>query len=99
MKYIGKFAPQNNIFADCIVEKIFSKYDLIKPNYTFTIKKNIPIKSGLGSASSNAAAVIRILEKLEYNKKLSIQLSNKLWKDRDIKKFNIDLFDKEGIHL
>ena len=40
-----------------------------------------------------------ILEKLEYNKKLSIQLSNKLWKDRDIKKFNIDLFDNEGIHL
>ena len=40
-----------------------------------------------------------ILEKLEYNKKLSIQLSNKLWKDRDIKKFNIDLFDKEGLHL
>ena len=40
-----------------------------------------------------------ILEKLEYNKKLSIQLSKKLWKDRDIKKFNIDLFDKEGIHL
>ncbi len=66
VKYIGKFAPQNNIFADCIVEKIFSKFDLVKPNYIFTIKKNIPIKSGLGSASSNVAAVIRILKKINY---------------------------------
>ena len=57
IKYIGKFAPQNNSFEDCIVEKIFSIFNLLKPNYSFTIKKNIPIQSGLGSASSNAAAV------------------------------------------
>ncbi len=66
VKYIGKFSPTNNKFKDCIVEKIFSKLNLPKPNYCFTIKKNIPIMSGLGSASSNAAAVIRILEKLNY---------------------------------
>ena len=64
VKYIGEFSPQNNKFKDCIVEKIFSKFDIKKPNYAFTIKKNIPIMSGLGSASSNAASVIRILEKL-----------------------------------
>tara|TARA_B100002052_G_C15601000_1_gene470977 strand:- start:94 stop:696 length:603 start_codon:yes stop_codon:yes gene_type:complete len=40
--------------------------DLEKPNYAFTIQKNIPIMSGLGSASSNAAAVIRILKRLNY---------------------------------
>ncbi len=66
VKYTGEFAPQNNKFKDCIVEKIFSKLDIKKPNYAFTIKKNIPIMSGLGSASSNAAAVIRILQKLNY---------------------------------
>ena len=66
VKYIGEFSPQNNKFKDCIVEKIFSKLDIKKPNYAFTIKKNIPIMSGLGSASSNAASVIRILEKLNY---------------------------------
>ncbi len=66
VNYIGEFAPRNKKFKDCIVEKIFSKLDLPKPNYCFTIKKNIPIMSGLGSASSNAAAVIRILEKLNY---------------------------------
>ena len=66
LKYIGEFSPENNKFKDCIVEKIFTELDLEKPNYAFTIKKNIPIMSGLGSASSNAAAVIRILEKLNY---------------------------------
>jgi len=66
VKYIGEFAPQNNTFKDCIIEKLFSKFHLDKPNYCFTIKKNIPVQSGLGSASSNVAAVIRILEKLNY---------------------------------
>ena len=75
VKYIGKFAPKNEIFKNCIVEKIFSKFDLKKPNYCFTIKKNIPIQSGLGSASSNAAAVIRILKKLNYKKLNTINFS------------------------
>lgn len=66
VKYVGEFAPKNNKFENCIIEKIFSVFNLDKPNYSFTIKKNIPIMSGLGSASSNAAAVIRILEKLHY---------------------------------
>ena len=66
VKYIGKFAPPNSVFEDCIIEKIFSALELDKPNYCFTIKKNIPVQSGLGSASSNAAAVIRILKKLDY---------------------------------
>ena len=66
IKYTGEFAPPNNIFQDCIVEKIFSKFKLSKPQYCFTIKKNIPVQSGLGSASSNAAAVLRILKKLDY---------------------------------
>tara|TARA_B100000965_G_C19487120_1_gene711308 strand:- start:166 stop:1011 length:846 start_codon:yes stop_codon:yes gene_type:complete len=65
--YKGQFAPTHNKFQDCIVEKIFSTFKLVKPNYCFTIKKNIPVQSGLGSASSNAAAVIRILQKLKYN--------------------------------
>ena len=66
VRYTGDFAPKNNKFQNCIVEKIFTKFNLVKPNYCFTIKKNTPIMSGLGSASSNAAAVIRILEKLNY---------------------------------
>ena len=75
VRYIGKFASQNNVFKNCIVEKIFSNFNLIKPKYCFTIKKNIPIQSGLGSASSNAAAVIRILKKLEYKEINTINLT------------------------
>ena len=75
VRYIGQFAPPDNIFKDCIVEKIFSKFNLIKPEYCFTIKKNIPVQSGLGSASSNAAAVLRILKKLDYKEMKTINFS------------------------
>ena len=75
VKYTGEFAPPNNIFKDCIVEKIFSKFNLVKPQYCFTIKKNIPVQSGLGSASSNAAAVLRILKKLDYKEIKTINFS------------------------
>ena len=75
VKYTGQFAPPDNTFKDCIVEKIFSTYKLKKPQYCFTIKKNIPVQSGLGSASSNAAAVLRILKKLDYREIKTINFS------------------------
>ena len=39
VKYIGEFSPANNKFNDCIVEKIFLKFNIPKPNYSFIIKK------------------------------------------------------------
>ncbi len=66
VEYIGRFSPMSNKFNDCIITKFFLKYKN-KPNYKFTITKNIPIQSGLGSASSNLAAVLRILKKNGYN--------------------------------
>ena len=75
IKYIGEFAPPDSTFKDCIVEKIFSKFNLVRPKYSFTIKKNIPVQSGLGSASSNAAAVIRILKKLDYKEIKTVNFS------------------------
>ena len=75
VKYTGEFAPSDNSFKDCIIEKIFSKFKIVKPEYCFTIKKNIPVQSGLGSASSNAAAVLRILKKLDYKEVKTINLS------------------------
>ena len=75
VKYTGEFVPPDNSFKDCIVEKIFSKFKIAKPQYCFTIKKNIPVQSGLGSASSNAAAVLRILKKLDYKEVKTINFS------------------------
>ena len=75
VKYTGQFAPPDNTFKDCIVEKIFSTYKLKKPMYCFTIQKNIPVQSGLGSASSNAAAILRILKKLDYREIKAINFS------------------------
>ncbi len=75
VKYTGEFAPADNFIKDCIIEKIFSKFKIVKPHYCFTIKKNIPVQSGLGSASSNAAAVLRILKKLDYNEVKTINFS------------------------
>ncbi len=67
--YTGKFAPPNNNFEDCIIEKIFSFIKIRPPKLLFSICKNFPYKAGLGSASSNASTVIKILENLELIKK------------------------------
>ncbi len=72
VKYIGKFAPKDNYFEDCIIERLFTYLKKDHPNLLFTVSKNFPYKAGLGSASSNVATVIRILENLELIKKKNI---------------------------
>ena len=68
INYIGKFAPEDNLYADCILERLFEIFRIRKPRLNFIVKKNIPVQAGLGSASSNAAAVFRILEKMNIYK-------------------------------
>ena len=70
--YTGKFAPKNNLFEDCIIDKLFTYIHEDKPKLLFTISKNFPYEAGLGSASSNVASVIKILENLEIIKKKNI---------------------------
>ena len=72
VEYRGAFAPENNIFDDCIIKKIFSFLNISPPNISFSITKNFPYQAGLGSASSNAATVIKILENLEIINKKNI---------------------------
>ena len=60
VEYKGAFAPKNNIFDDCIIKKIFSFLNISPPNISFSITKNFPYQAGLGSASSNAATVIKL---------------------------------------
>ena len=68
INYIGKFAPENNIYTDCILQRLFETFQISKPRLNFIVEKNIPVQSGLGSASSNAAAMFRILEKMNIYK-------------------------------
>ena len=70
--YSGAFAPKNNIFDDCIVKKLFKFLKKEPPKLLFSISKNFPYQAGLGSASSNAATIIKILENLELIEKKNI---------------------------
>ena len=69
IQYSGAFKPSQDFFKDCIIKKTLKFLNLDnKVNLKININKNIPIQSGLGSASSNAAALIKGLEKLEIVK-------------------------------
>ena len=73
IKFFGKFS--SNIKSDNTVSQLFKIIDtkkLLKDKYQIIIKKNIPLKSGLGGGSMNAAAILNFLTK----KKL-IKVSNK----------------------
>ncbi len=70
--YQGRFCPPNNIFDDCIIKKLFKFLKKEPPNLLFSISKNFPYQAGLGSASSNVATIIRILENLELIEKKNI---------------------------
>ena len=66
IKYFGTFRPSHNFFENCIIKKTLKFLNLdSKVNLKINIKKNIPTQAGLGSASTNAAALIKGLEKLE----------------------------------
>ena len=62
--YQGKFKPVNNIYDDCIILKTLDFLKLKNQKFKITITKNIPVKGGLGSASTNAAALIKGLHKM-----------------------------------
>ena len=72
IQYIGPFAPIKKTFDDCIIKKLFTYLKIDAPKLLFTVSKNFPYQAGLGSASSNAATVIKILENLELIEKKNI---------------------------
>ncbi|HPC39067.1 MAG TPA: hypothetical protein PLF21_07125 [Exilispira sp.] len=54
---------QKSISDNCIIKKVIEKFNLNedKIDYEITIEKNIPLASGLGGGSSNAAFFIKFL--------------------------------------
>ena len=37
--YIGKFAPANNFYTDCILERLFETFRISKPRLNFIVEK------------------------------------------------------------
>ena len=70
IEYVGPFSPSSKNYNDCIMLKTL-QFLRIKNNSNFKIKvyKNIPVQGGLGSASTNAAALIKGLQKMDLIEK------------------------------
>ena len=69
IQYSGTFKPFRGFYDDCIIKRTLKLLNLEnKINLEINIKKNIPIQAGLGSASTNAAALIKGLDKLNIIK-------------------------------
>ena len=67
--YKGLFKPKNGFYNDCIIKRTLIFLGLNnKINFNITIKKNIPVKGGLGSASTNAATLIMALAEMNIIK-------------------------------
>ncbi len=74
LKFIGKFNKSVSKTNNSISESLFllrkRKFLDEEINYKITVKKNIPVFSGLGGGSSNAGTIIKFfLKKKQLNKK------------------------------
>lgn len=72
ISYSGEFAPKQGNFDDCIIMRTLDFVNFKKNTHLkIDIIKNIPVQGGLGSASANAASLIRTLNEMdliEYRK-------------------------------
>ena len=70
IRYRGPFEPNEGVFHDCIIIKTLKFLGLDKNlKLDIIITKNIPVQGGLGSASTNAAALIKGLDIMHLIKK------------------------------
>jgi len=69
IQYSGTFKPAQGFYEDCIIKRTLNFLNLDKKfNFEINIKKNIPVQAGLGSAATNAAGLMKGLEKLDIIK-------------------------------
>ena len=59
INYQGTFKPKNKKYDDCIIWKTLNFLKLSNHNFNITVTKNIPVQGGFGSASTNAATLIK----------------------------------------
>ena len=72
-----QFPLDNNNLIYKAYKLMYSKTDLIDSEYSIFVKKNIPLGSGLGGGSSNAATTLKTLNQL-WDMKLSQERLEKL---------------------
>ena len=80
-KFSKKISNKNTIYKTL---NILDKKKLLKKKYLVIIKKNIPIRSGMGGGSMNAATLIKIFMKnkiIKLNKKTLQYIHNSIGQD------------------
>ena len=70
ISYHGYFKSKEKIYDDCIIKKTLNFLNISqKVKLKIKIIKNIPVRGGLGSASTNAAALISVLQNMNLIEK------------------------------
>ena len=80
-KFSKKITSRNTINKTLT---ILEKKKLLKKKYLVIVKKNIPVKSGMGGGSMNAASLIKIFMKnklIKLNKKMLQNISDSIGQD------------------
>jgi len=80
LSYSGPFKPPSSIFKNDIIIKILKDIS-IKQKLNIKIIKNIPWQAGLGSASTDAASLIKGLKKLGLIKDINNSFLSKIGAD------------------
>lgn len=83
VKYSGAFKPNAGTYKNCIIKKTLKFIKINhKINLEINIKKNIPVKAGMGAASTNVASLLKCLHKMNIIKlNNNIQYYSSLGKD------------------
>ena len=83
VKFKGKFSKYikktNNSIVDALA--ILRERNLITDHYSVLVDKKIPVFSGMGGGTSNAACLIKYLTRNKINKNLSSILNKKIGSD------------------
>ena len=80
-KFSKKITSRNTIYKTL---SVLDKKKLLKKKYLVTVKKNIPVKSGMGGGSMNAATLIKIFVKnkiIKINKKKLKNINDSIGQD------------------